>query len=878
MADKTTLRRLIYNHPIIDNHAHNILKAESASDYAKYPFEAITSEAQGESLENHAANSLALIRAVNQLAELFGCAPKLSAVKSAREKEIHNDYDGLVRKCLAGTHMLLIDDGLPPGDMEVYSWHDQFTKAASKRIVRIEAVAALIVGELFESRNISQPSLLLAEPERLTDFWNAFQASFLTSINDALDDPAVVGFKSVVCYRTGLAIEKASPEELFTTFETYFRSFVESGESRIQNKPLNDYLVISALDEISQRPKGSRKPIQFHTGLGDSDINLLRSNPAHLQNLIEEYPDVDFVLLHASYPYTREAGYLASIYTNAYLDIGEVFPMTSRDAQLSILRQSLELVPSTKLLWSTDGHYHPETFWLANKQFRHALDTVLTEYVHDGDYTYDQAMDTVLDVLFNNSNRLYKLGQSADGPNSDVISLQPRGLSPALFQTASTHTPEDILKKFISKKSVDFIWMQWVDYTATVRGRMFPVREFSKIVRSKRRVAICLAVMNMLQTDKLVPPEPLAAGSFILTPDVSTLCRNIGLDSSSATVMTFWKNEAGGGDLEGCPRTTLQRIVNKCQSEYGIKTQVGFEIEVVFMKIEPSKEGSPTTYSPWFTNHSWSNITAENVQALPMIEKIVNKLADIDIRVEQFHPESSPGQFEFVLPPSTPLTACDTLIKARQTITDIAAQYGVRATLHPRPFPNAAGTAAHAHVSITPPFLKDNFLAGVLHNLPSVLPFTFPQKASYERVAEGIWAGGVWVAWGYENRETPIREVAPGHWEFKSMDGLANPYLALAAIIGAGYLGLKGRMPLTIKGCDVDTATLSASERAALSITTRMPSSLEESLRALESNIELQALLGLDFVRRYIGVRRGENEMLSAMGEDERRNWLIARY
>ncbi|OJD17510.1 hypothetical protein AJ78_02379 [Emergomyces pasteurianus Ep9510] len=877
MADETVLRSVIYHHPIIDNHAHNILKADSASNYTKYPFEAIASEAQGESLDNHAPKSLALIRAVNQLAELFGCAPELSAVKSARAKRIKNDYEGLVRMCLTGTHMLLIDDGLPAGDMELYSWHDKFTDAASKRIVRIETVAADIIGDILEAKNILRESLLTAEPEIIEEFWNDFQASFSMEIKNALEDHAVVGFKSVVCYRTGLKIGKSSAEGLLTSFETYFRSFVKTGETRIENKPLNDHLVRCVLEQISQRPTESRKPIQFHTGLGDSDINLLRSNPAHLQNLIEEYPDVDFVLLHSSYPYTREAGYLASIYANTYLDIGEVFPMSSRDAQLSILRQSLELVPSTKLLWSTDGHYHPETFWLANKQFRQALDTVFTEYVYHGDYTYAQALEAVKDILFSNSNQLYNLDQSPGIPDLDPKSLQTRCLSPALFQTASISTPEDVLKKFLNKKSVDFIWMQWVDYTATVRIRMFPVKEFAKIVRSKHRLGVSLAVMNMLQTDRLVPPEPLSTGQFILTPDVTSLCRNVGLSSSSATVMTFWKTEAGG-DLEGCPRTTLQNIFDKCQREYGIKTLVGFEIEVVFMNISQSNEGTSTTYSPCFTNHSWSNITAENVQALPMLEKIVSKLADIDIHLQQFHPESCPGQFEFILPPSTPLAACDTLIKTRQTITDIAAQYGIRATLYPRPVPNAAGSAAHTHISITPPTLRDYFLSGILHHLPSVLPFTLPQDASYERVAEGIWAGGVWVAWGYQNRETPIREVSTGHWEFKPMDGLANPYLAVAAIIGSGYLGIKTRMPLAMKGCDVDTATLSPAERAALSITTRIPSSLEESLKALEANSELQSLMGLDFVRRYIGVRRGEHQMLSAMRKDERRNWLIARY
>ena len=60
-------------------------------------------------------------------------------------------------------------------------------------------------------------------------------------------------------------------------------------------------------------------------------------------------------------------------YKNVYLDVGEVFPMLSRDGELKVLRQSLELVPFSKLLWSTDGHLFPETYWLANKQFRDTL-------------------------------------------------------------------------------------------------------------------------------------------------------------------------------------------------------------------------------------------------------------------------------------------------------------------------------------------------------------------------------------------------------------------------------------------------------------------------------------------------------------------------
>lgn len=116
------------------------------------------------------------------------------------------------------------------------------------------------------------------------------------------------------------------------------------------------------------------------------------------------------VLLHSSYPYTREAGYLATVYKNVYLDIGEVFPMVSRNGQENILRQALELTPTSKILWSTDGHHYPETYWLANKQGRDTLEKVMLEYVEHQDLTVSQAMLAAKQILFENSNQLYNLG------------------------------------------------------------------------------------------------------------------------------------------------------------------------------------------------------------------------------------------------------------------------------------------------------------------------------------------------------------------------------------------------------------------------------------------------------------------------------------
>ena len=364
-----SLRDLIQSHPLIDNHAHNLLNQESAADYDTYPLEVITSEGHGRALEN-ARTTLPLLRATNQLSELYGspCAD-WDDVQSAHDRWVREDYEGLIRRSLEGTHALLLDDLLGNDeDIRSFDWHDSFTVSATKRIVRIESVAESQILQIASSERKSGETV-----------WNNFRQRFQNALSEAMDDPNVVGFKSVVCYRTGLDVDPYSSDD--TTLAGSLVRTLDSGTTRsgfrVEDKPLCDWLVQQTLKAISFKKKaGVVKPLQFHTGLGDNDINLVRANPAYLQPLIAQYSDADIVLLHSAYPYTREAGYLTSVYPNVYLDLGEVFPMVSREGQEKILRESLELTPTNRLLWSTDGHFHPETFWLANRQFRQALEKV----------------------------------------------------------------------------------------------------------------------------------------------------------------------------------------------------------------------------------------------------------------------------------------------------------------------------------------------------------------------------------------------------------------------------------------------------------------------------------------------------------------------
>ncbi|KAL4975173.1 protein fluG [Aspergillus desertorum] len=862
MASLSSLRRLIQTHPLIDNHAHNLLSQAAARDYAKYPLEQIISEAQGVALAN-APCTLPFHRAAGQLATLYQCSScDWDKLRAARDQLVQRDYEGLIRRSLEGTQVLLLDDLLTENDVEPFNWHDRFTTSATKRIVRIEALAARVLSHIVRGGSVPQDTSDLSSFQTP---WESFSRDFSALISEAITDPAVVGFKSVICYRTGLDVQPTDDHDTERLLQSFARTISQAVVStpRVEDKPLNDWLVRQTLNLLkSAKVTQPNKPLQLHTGLGDNDINLLLSNPAHLQSLIAQYPEVDFVLLHSSYPYTREAGYLACVYPNVYLDLGEVFPMVSRDAQESILRQSLEIVPSTRLLWSTDGHFFPETFWLANKQFRDALEKVFVDYVQNGDYTNEQATQAAADILFHNSNRLYELNE------------QPR--MPISEQTLTPVLSIDPLEAFIrSNPGIKYVWTQFVDYTATIRLRMFPVLEFAKIVRKQRRLGISMATFWMLQDDEVAGGT--TTGQFYLVPDLSTLSPNVGIDSKSATVMTWWKSEEGE-PLEQCPRTNLLNINNKLKDEFGIQATCGFEIEVVFLKPTTDPSTGEEDWAPSVTNHSWSQMTRETRRMLPLLEEIVETLASIGIHLEQFHAESAPGQFEFILPPDNPVAAVDTLIKARQVIAYVVEKHGLRATLYPRPYPSAAGTASHAHVSISPPTKEVPFLAGVLHHFPAVLALTLSGDASYDRVKAGIWAGSEWVAWGTQNREAPIRKISPGHWEIKSLDGLANMYLAMAAFLAAGYAGVKENLPLTIKDCPYDAESLPESERAALGITTKLPNTLAKSLAALESNETLRSLLGENLVENYIIVKRAESKKLNAMDEKARRKWLVERY
>ena len=131
---------------------------------------------------------------------------------------------------------------------------------------------------------------------------------------------------------------------------------------------------------------------------------------------------------------------------------------------------------------------------------------------------------------------------------------------------------------------------------------------------------------------------------------------------------------------------------------------------------------------------------------------------------------------------------------------------------------------------------------------------------------------------GTQNRETPLRRIEGSHFEIRCVDGLSNPYLVLAAIIGAGLQGILDEEPLEMKDCPSDPATLTAQARKELGITRQFPKSIDEALSSLEADEQLHHILSKSAVETYLTVKRAESEMLRGMEATKKRSWLIERY
>ncbi|NRQ36363.1 amidohydrolase family protein [Nonomuraea sp. NN258] len=209
------------------------------------------------------------------------------------------------------------------------------------------------------------------------------------------------GLKTIAAYRHGLDLDPEPPTAGEVT-EAAGRWLATGG--RLSDPVLLRHLVWAGLER--------GLPLQIHTGFGDPDLDLRRSNPLLLRGLIEraEPTGVPLMLLHC-YPYQREAGFLAQAYPNVYLDVGLGVNHTGARSA-AVVAESLELAPFAKILFSSDAWGPAELHHLGAVLWRRAMARVLGGFVADGEWSLGQALRVAELIGARNARRVYGLAAS----------------------------------------------------------------------------------------------------------------------------------------------------------------------------------------------------------------------------------------------------------------------------------------------------------------------------------------------------------------------------------------------------------------------------------------------------------------------------------
>ncbi len=424
----------------------------------------------------------------------------------------------------------------------------------------------------------------------------------------------------------------------------------------------------------------------------------------------------------------------------------------------------------------------------------------------------------------------------------------------------------------------------WCDNANLIRGKAL----YADSLRSSNADPPFVNISEAAQAVPVMNDAPVSntglgpVGTINLTADLSSLVP-LPYTRGHWSVMGDMMKE--GEPWACCPRTFLKRMIAMAH-EAGLEIKGAFENEFYLLKDSGALEPSDNT--------NFAAALAMNINET-VIDEIIRTLTNQSLTVEQYYPESGPGQQEITVRYQSALRACDQQIVFRETARAIARRYGLAASFLPKVFADSSGSGCHLHLSVwhddvnvlsdraatcelSP--LARHFIAGILSHLPALMALTTPTVNSYRRIQPFGWSGA-FQCWGIENKEAAIRAILDRdhrirHVELKTVDASSNPYLALGAIIAAGLDGIEQELHLS-EPVQTDPGKLSQRAREAADIPP-LPSTLQEALAHLERDATIIDSLGTKLSRAYLGVKKAENEALKALTLDKELQLLLEKY
>lgn len=441
----------------------------------------------------------------------------------------------------------------------------------------------------------------------------------------------------------------------------------------------------------------------------------------------------------------------------------------------------------------------------------------------------------------------------------------------------------EILKS-IDDAGVKFVRILWCDNANIIRGKAVHRVNLSEYLEYGVGISVAQQAIPVMYDSPVSGSGLKPVGEVRLVPDWDTFTP---LPYAPNHARVFGDMVKDGIAWNLCPRNFLKAMIADAGSE-GLEVIAAFENE--FYLLRQTAEGIVPADETVFA----SSLAMDLHQSV--IDQMAQALVEQGMLVEQYYPESGPGQQEISILYTEALAAADQQIAYRETIKAIALQNNLRASFLPKIFADKAGSGCHLHLSLWQdgenllPNPEANgelseiarrFIAGILHHLPALMALTTPSTNSYRRIRPHCWSGA-FRCWGMDNREAALRVPSnpylpsPTHFEFKTLDASANPYLALGAIIAAGVDGVRRCMELGASVA-VDPGYMTESERQVANIEL-LPTNLGESIEQLSTNELLLNSLGKELAQVYLAVRQAEWEAMKDLELEAEVKLLLERY
>ncbi len=240
--------------------------------------------------------------------------------------------------------------------------------------------------------------------EKLLDTGAVTAKSFIADFAKELQIACqgAVGLKSIIAYRYGLHFEPTAPTrlEVEKAIAPVLQQVASGEPARITDPVLLRHLIFAGLD--------LELPMQFHIGFGDPDLLLHLCDPLLMTNFIKyaEARKINIMLLH-TYPFHRNAGYLAQMFSNVYMDVGLAINYTGARSE-AVIAESLELAPFHKILFSSDAWGLAELTYMGAAMFRYGFGRILTEWVDQGLWSISDAKHVADSIGHMNAAVAYK--------------------------------------------------------------------------------------------------------------------------------------------------------------------------------------------------------------------------------------------------------------------------------------------------------------------------------------------------------------------------------------------------------------------------------------------------------------------------------------